>query len=73
MVQVFGCTYRVVRVGVGNYEVVRLLDDQVVGRFRTIPHTVVESTVLEPAVMADVVRAAIQGAKTSWVGRLSIA
>jgi len=71
MVQVFGSTYRVVRVGFGVYDVVRLLDDAQVGRFLTVPQTRVESTVLDPNVMSEVVRAAIQGAKTSWVGRLT--
>jgi hypothetical protein len=73
MVQVSGSTYRVVRVGFGVYDVVRLLDDAVVGRFRTVPTAQVESTLLEAELMSEVVRAAIQGAKTSWVGRLSIA
>ncbi len=73
MVQVSGATYRVVRVGMGIYDVVRLLDDAAVGRFRTLPHAQVESTNLEPELMNQVVRAAIQGAKTSWVGRLSLA
>ena len=73
MVQVLGSTYRVVRVGFGAYQVVRLLDDAEVGRFSTVPQARVESTVLDPNVMSEVVRAAIQGAKTSWVGRLSIA
>jgi hypothetical protein len=73
MVQVLGSTYRVVRVGFGIYDVVRLLDDAQVGRFRTVPQPIVESTVLDPDLMGEVMRAAIQGAKTSWVGRLSIA
>jgi hypothetical protein len=73
MVQASGSTYRVVRIGMGLYDVVRLLDDVQVGRFRTIPHTRVESTSIDPELMNEVVRAAIQGAKTSWVGRLSLA
>jgi hypothetical protein len=73
MVQVMGSTYRVVRVGFGVYDVVRLLDDAQVGRFRTVPQPSVESTVLDADLMGEVMRAAIQGAKTSWVGRLSIA
>jgi hypothetical protein len=73
MVQVSGSTYRVVRVGFGVYDVVRLLDDASVGRFCTVPQTRVESTSLDNELMVEIVRAAIQGAKTSWVGRLSIA
>jgi hypothetical protein len=73
MVQVLGFTYRVVRVGFGVYDVVRLLDDTSVGRFRTVPQATTESTSVEPQVMNEIMRAAIQGAKTSWVGPLSIA
>jgi len=73
MVQVAGSTYRVVRIGMGLYDVVRLLDDVHVGRFRTVPQTSIETTSLESDLMGEVVRAAIQGAKTSWVGRLSLA
>lgn len=73
MVQVLGSTYRVVRVGVGRYDVIRLLDDARVGSFLTIPHARTESTSIDQNVMNEIVRASIQGAKTSWVGRLSIA
>jgi hypothetical protein len=73
MVQVSGSTYRVQRLAFGQYEVIRLLDDAAVGRFRTTPQTSIESTDLDQALMSEIVRAAIQGAKTSWVGRLSIA
>jgi hypothetical protein len=73
MVQVLGATYRVVRVGLGRYDVVRLLDDARVGSFLTIPSARVESTSIDQNVMSEIVRAAIQGAKTSWVGRLSVA
>ena len=73
MVQVLGSTYRVVRVGFGVYDVVRLLDDAKVGRFATVPNTHVQATTLDAELMNELMRAAIQGAKTSWVGRLSIA
>jgi hypothetical protein len=73
MVQVQGTTYRVVRIGFGAYDVVRLLDDVRVGSFRTIPRARIESSSIDEIAMNEIVRAAIQGAKTSWVGRLSIA
>jgi hypothetical protein len=73
MVQVLGSTYRVVRVAEGAYDVVRILDDSQVGSFRTAPRTTIVSTALDMNVMSEIVRAAIQGAKTSWVGRLSLA
>jgi hypothetical protein len=73
MVQVLGSTYRVVRVAEGTYDVIRILDDSQVGSFQTAPRATVVSTSLDMNVMSEIVRAAIQGAKTSWVGRLSLA
>ncbi|HEY3495537.1 MAG TPA: hypothetical protein VGK73_12660 [Polyangiaceae bacterium] len=71
MVQALGATYRVVRVAAGTYEVVRILDDTLVGTFQTVPHLAVLSTKLEVPVMHAIIRAAVHGAKTSWVGRLT--
>jgi hypothetical protein len=73
MVQVAGVTYRVVRVGQGSYDVVRILDDLHVGSFRSTPPVDIVADGIEPGLMLEIARAAIQGAKTSWVGRLSIA
>lgn len=73
MVQVAGATYRVVRVSEGQYEVVRLLDDQRVGTFSNTPTTGVTVRGLDEGLMLAIARAAIQGAKTSWVGRLNLA
>jgi len=73
MVQVLGATYRIIRVAEGAYDVVRILDDANVGSFRTAPRATVVATSLDMNVMSEIVRASIQGAKTSWVGRLSLA
>jgi hypothetical protein len=73
MVQVAGTTYRVVRVAQGAYEVVRILDDARVGTFRSTPPVEIVAQGIEPTLMLEIARAAIQGAKTSWVGRLSVA
>jgi len=73
MVQVGGCTYRVVRVRAGQYEVIRLLDDARVGTFHSVAPALVTAQGIDEALMRDIARAAIQGAKTSWVGRLDIA
>jgi len=73
MVQVAGTTYRVVRVAQGSYEVVRILDDTRVGSFRSTPPVEIVPQGIEPALMLEIARTAIQGAKTSWVGRLSVA
>jgi hypothetical protein len=80
MVQVAGVTYRIVRIERGVYDVVRILDDQRVGQFRTIPRVEVtaaspaDATTAEPdATMAEIAKAAVKWGKTSWVGRLSFA
>lgn len=72
MVQVSGATYRIVRTGSGEYDVVRLLDDARVGTFRSSPRVEILSTAIEDSLMKLIARAAVQGAKTSWVGRLDV-
>jgi hypothetical protein len=72
MVQVAGTTYRVVRLGQGSYEVVRILDDTRVGSFRSTPPIEIAAHGIDASLMLEIAKAAIQGAKTSWVGRLSI-
>jgi len=72
MVQVAGTTYRVIRLGQGSYEVVRILDDTRVGSFRSTPPIEIAAQCIDASLMLEIAKAAIQGAKTSWVGRLSI-
>jgi len=72
MVQVAGGTYRIVRLRQGAYEVVRILDDARVGTFTSVPTIQVTSSDIDPALMELIARAAIHGAKTSWVGRLAL-
>jgi hypothetical protein len=69
MVQVAGTTYRIVRRERGHYDVVRILDDERVGSFRSIPHLQVTGCTIDAEEMRDIARAAVQGGKTSWVGR----
>jgi hypothetical protein len=71
MVQVEGTTYRVVRLGGGEYEVVRLLDDRRVGTFGTLPPMRLTADAIDPTLMHTIAVTAIRAAKTSWVGRLS--
>lgn len=71
MVQVHGSTYRIMRLSPAAYEVVRVLDDTSVGTFRLNPLAVMTSGI-DPAVLRQVARTAIQGAKTSWVGKLTM-
>ncbi len=72
MVQVAGITYRIVRVSRGQYNVVRILDDQSVGAFTNGPTVQVSPHNIDAVLLREIVRVAIQGAKTSWVGRLAL-
>lgn len=73
MVQVGGVTYRIVRIERGMYDVVRILDDQRVGQFRTIPRVEVTGATTSAETIAEIAKAAVKWGKTSWVGRLSFA
>ncbi len=72
MVQVAKTTYRIVRLGAGTYEVIRILDDARVGTFRSFPKLEVTSCQIEETLMREIARAAVHGAKTSWIGRLDL-
>ncbi len=69
MIQVAGTTYRIVRLKRGQYNVVRVLDDVLVGGFTSAPQIEIHADGIDPALMREIARVAIQGAKTSWVGR----
>jgi hypothetical protein len=73
MVQVAGVTYRIVRIERGTYDAVRILDDQRVGQFRTIPRVEVTAALTPDDTMTEIAKAAVKWGKTSWVGRLSFA
>jgi hypothetical protein len=73
MVQVGGTTYRIIRLSRGQGDVVRVLDDALVGGFSRSPRVEIRPQVIEPALMREIARVAIQGAKTSWVGRSLLA
>jgi hypothetical protein len=70
MVQLQGTTYRIVRVKRGHYSVVRVLDDVVVGAFTAGATVEITPQGIDPTLMREIARLAIQGAKTSWVGRI---
>ncbi|HEX2671072.1 MAG TPA: hypothetical protein VHM25_09390 [Polyangiaceae bacterium] len=72
MVQVAGSTYRIVRVERGRYSVIRILDDQRVGSFTAGPVAAVAAVGIEPALLCEIRRVAMQGAKTSWAGHLAL-
>ena len=72
MVQVAGTTYRIVRLKRGHYNVVRILDDTQVGAFSNGPTVEMTANGVDPGLLREIVRVAIQGAKTSWVGRFAV-
>ena len=71
MVQVSGRTFRIVRIERGHYDVVRILDDARVGSFWSGP-TLTVSEGEHQELVREIARCAIQGGKTSWVGRLAV-
>ncbi|MEO6602899.1 MAG: hypothetical protein ABIQ16_23645 [Polyangiaceae bacterium] len=70
MVQVDGTTYRIVRVKRAHYKVVRVLDDLSVGTFSVGSTFAMAPEGIEGELMREIARVAIQGAKTTWVGRV---
>jgi hypothetical protein len=68
MVQVFGTTYRVVRVRPGNYEVTRIHDEVVVGCFTCERIVQVTALMVDDGLMRQIARAAVQQGRTSWMG-----
>jgi hypothetical protein len=71
MVQVEGTTYRIVRLKRGHYKVVRVLDDASVGVFSVGSSFEMTPDGIEDELMREIARVAIQGAKTTWVGRIA--
>jgi hypothetical protein len=71
MVQVEGTTYRIVRITRGHYNVVRVLDDIGVGTFSAGKTFQMTAVGIDPELLREIARVAIQGAKTTWVGRLA--
>ena len=71
MVQVEGTTYRIVRIKRGSYKVVRVLDDVSVGSFSVGSTFEMAPDGIEENLLREIARVAIQGAKTTWVGRIA--
>jgi hypothetical protein len=71
MVQVEGTTYRIVRVKRGEYNVVRVLDDRGVGTFSAGKTFEMTPIGIDSELLREIARVAIQGAKTTWVGRIA--
>ena len=71
MVQVEGTTYRIVRLKRAHYKVVRVLDDASVGWFSVGTTFEMAPEGIDGELMREIARVAIQGAKTTWVGRIA--
>ncbi|HTA93218.1 MAG TPA: hypothetical protein VK745_26750 [Polyangiaceae bacterium] len=71
MVQVAGTTYRIVRIKRGQYNVVRVLDDVGVGTFSAGKSFEMAPLGIDVELMREIARVAIQGAKTTWAGRIA--
>ena len=72
MVLVDGATYRIVRTARSHYDVVRSSDDKTVGAFTSAPRVEILRTTIGEGLLREIARTAIQGAKTSWGGRLEL-
>ena len=72
MVLVDGATYRIVRTARAQYDVIRIADDTLVGAFKSAPRVEVTASTIGLGQLREIARVAIQGAKTSWVGRLEL-
>jgi len=71
MVQVAGSTYRIVRVQPGQYRVNRI-PHRHVGGFTSRPAGTLVAEGIEPALLREIMRTAIQNARTSWTGHLAL-
>jgi hypothetical protein len=69
VVVVEGISYRVSKLYAGKYEVVRILDDQMVGTFESEPRLEVEPEGIEPELLKEIAIVALKQAKISWSQR----
>jgi hypothetical protein len=73
MVQVFGTTYRISRVGAGRYQIVRIRDEVLAGSFSLGEQLQIVAYAVDPELMRRLVTAAVHAGKTSWMGpRVSV-
>jgi hypothetical protein len=68
MVQVFGTTYRIVRIRRGSYEVTRIHDEVVVGSFACDQTVQATPALIDAGLMRRIARAAVHQGRTSWMG-----
>ena len=63
--------YRVTRVALGEYEIVRVADDRRLGTFRSFPSFEVTSFTIHPALVRQIARAAATGAPPRLTERIA--
>lgn len=66
MVQHGGVTYRIVKIDHAKYEVIRILDENRIGTFETLPRLRIQTEMGEDRVLLDVTITALKQAKISW-------
>jgi hypothetical protein len=66
MIQHQGATYRIVKIGRGKYDVIRILDEVKLGTFETIPRLRVFAENGDEKVLLDISLSALKQAKISW-------
>src|SRR5262245_48573246 len=67
MIQFEGATYRIVKVGKGKYDVIRILDEIKLGSFASLPKLSVHAENIEDEkILLGVSLAALKQAKISW-------
>ncbi len=71
LVRIGNVTYRIGRLRYGHYEVVRILDEVQLGTFECYPTLTVTSSIIHPAFILGIARAAARSARPSWIYRIS--
>ncbi len=72
MISISGKTYRIVSVGPGTYDAVRLLDDVRVGSFGDGSRACVSSLLGGDALIHQIAQAAMRAAKTLWKPKVEL-
>ena len=66
MVQCSGKTYRIMKIGAGSYEVIRIIDDVCIGTFDVSPRLQVRPQGVPQKVLLEIATTALKEAKISW-------
>ena len=66
MVQCSGKTYRIMKIGAGSYEVIRIIDDARIGTFDVSPRLQVRPEGVPQKGLLEIATTALKEAKISW-------